>query len=149
MTPPDNISQLHKLLDVFSTVEEQLIISNAYLAAIFENAEEAILAKNLDGTLTAWNPAAEKLYGYSSEEVIGEHIDILVPDSKKAELDSIIKRIAKGELIKPFQTIRLTKDKKEIPVTLTISPIKDRTGSVIGASAIAHPTRNEKSYGRD
>lgn len=144
----NNLDRLHRLLDSFSTAEERLIISNAYLGAIFENSHDAIIAKDLGRTITAWNPAAENLYGFSSEEAVGADISLIVPPDKRKELDSLMEKVSHGEAIEPFETERLHKDGRRISVVLTVSPIKDRAGKVIGASAIAHPTGSwEKTVG--
>lgn len=135
----NNIDRLKSLLGNYETTEERLYLSNAYLAAIFEHAHEAMLAKNLDRIITAWNPAAERLYGYSSVEAIGRDVAIIVPSEKMDELNSIMDRLRNGIFIPPFQTVRQRNDGVKINVVLTISPIIDRTGRVIGASAIAHP----------
>jgi PAS domain S-box-containing protein len=134
-----NIERLQQILHRYENAEEQLILSNAYLASIFENADEAIIAKELDRTITAWNPAAERLYGYSPVEATGRPISIIVPESKKQELEQIMTTLARGERVSSFETIRKKKDGTEISVILTVSPIVDRAGNIIGASSIAHP----------
>lgn len=143
----ENLVRLKQLLSHLETTEEQLVVANAYLAAIFEDAQEAILAKNMKREITAWNAAAERLYGYTSEEAIGYNIsDLIIPDNRKDELDDIMNRLAAGERIPALQTERKTKDGQIIPVVVTISPITDRAGKIIGASSIARPY--EESYER-
>jgi len=107
------------------------------LAAIVESTDDAILSYDLDGILTSWNPAAERLYGYSAEEMIGAHVARLVPPERPGEIPSILARIAAGERLEHLETTRVTSDGREIEVTLTISPIRDRANRVVGASAIA------------
>jgi len=116
----------------------------AQLAAIVDSSFDAILSKNLDGTLTSWNLAAERLYGYSREEVIGRHISLLVPPERRAELDGIMRRIAQGERVEPFETVRVCKDGTRIDVFLTVSPVKEDAGRVVGASAIARDITERK-----
>lgn len=107
------------------------------LAAIVRSAEDAILAKTLDGTITNWNAAAEALYGWTAEEVVGRHISVLVPHDRKDELARIFERLRRGEQVGTFETRRVRKDGTTIEVSLTVSPVKSATGEVIGASAIA------------
>jgi PAS domain S-box-containing protein len=134
-----NIDRLQQLLGYLETTEEKLVVANAYLAAIFEDVQDAIIAKNMDRKITAWNKAAEELYGFSSAEAINSDISLIVPDEKRDELDSIMERLRQGIKIPAFETIRRTKDGRFIPVVVTISPITDRAGRIIGASSIARP----------
>lgn len=109
----------------------------AILAAIIDYSEDAIISKTLEGYITSWNHAAERLFGYTEQEVIGKHISLLIPPDKLSEEDMIINRIRSGLEVKHFETIRVTKSGKPIPISLTISPIKGRDGRIIGASKIA------------
>ena len=108
------------------------------LAAIVENSDDAIIAKSLDGIIVDWNKGAEKLYGYTAKEIRGRHVSILFPAGHEDEATPIIEKIARGENVEPFETIRLTKDGRSIPISLSISPIKDMYGKITGASSIAH-----------
>ncbi|QNE06718.1 PAS domain S-box protein [Croceicoccus marinus] len=107
------------------------------LAAIFESCEDAIVSKRLDGAITSWNPAAERLFGYPAEEILGRSIRVLIPDDRQHEEDSIISRIQRGERVMPFHTIRRRKDGQEIEVSVTVSPVHDASGRIVGASKIA------------
>ena len=107
------------------------------LSSIVELSQDAIIAKNLQGILTSWNPAAERMYGYSATEALGQHVSILLPPERRAELDAIIERIQSGQAIENMETQRLTKQGKLVDVSVSISPIKDATGQIVGASAIA------------
>lgn len=111
--------------------------ARARLAAIVENSDDAIVAKNLDGVITDWNPGAERLFGYTAQEIIGKNIRVLLPPDRLQEEDAIIARISRGERVEHFETVRLTRDKKLIEVSVTISPVKDATGRIVGASKIA------------
>jgi PAS domain S-box-containing protein len=111
--------------------------ATAYLAAIVESSDDAIISKNLDGIITSWNVAAERIFGYHGEEAIGQHITLLIPERLRAEEDDIIGRIRRGLKVDHFETIRQRKDGTEFPVALTVSPIRDRDGRIIGASKIA------------
>jgi PAS domain S-box-containing protein len=106
-------------------------------SAVVESSNDAIITKSLDGTITGWNRAAERLFGYTAAEVVGERIDIIVPPDKHAEVRDILRRINKGEAIEHFETLRLHKDGREVDVSLGISPIRSATGEIVGASKIA------------
>jgi len=111
--------------------------ADARLAAIVESSFDAIVSKDLDGIITSWNPAAERLFGFAAEEAIGKPILIVVPESHHGEEARIIARIRLGESVETFETIRLRKDGALVPVSLTISPIRAHDGRIIGASKIA------------
>jgi PAS domain S-box-containing protein len=111
--------------------------SAAFLAAIVESAEDAILALNLDGTILYWNAAAERMYGYGAEEAVGKSISMLVPPDREDEVARILETVAGGERLERFETIRHTKDGRAIDVSLTASPIRSADGRVVGASTIA------------
>ncbi len=108
------------------------------LAAIVENAEDAIIGKDLDGIIQTWNVGAENIFGYKAEEVIGKPISLLVPPGHIDEVPEILARIRQGEHVENFETVRMRKDGTIIPVSLKFSAIKDASGKVIGASKIAH-----------
>ena len=107
------------------------------LAAIVESSQDAILSKSLEGTITSWNAGAEKIYGYSASEIVGRHVSTLAPAHLKEEVPWIIESIRRGESVDHLETVRLTKDGRPIEVSLTISPIRDGRGRIIGASTIA------------
>jgi PAS domain S-box-containing protein len=109
----------------------------AMLAAIIDSSDDAIISKTLEGIITSWNQAAQHLFGYKEDEVIGRHISLLIPDDRLQEEDMIIGKIRSGQRVRHFQTKRLTKSGKEIPISLTISPIRATNGVIIGASKIA------------
>jgi PAS domain S-box-containing protein len=107
------------------------------LAAIVESSDDAIIAKDLDGTILSWNGGAERMYGYAAEEAIGRSIYLIVPPPFVDELSAILERIRAGERVRNFETVRVTRDGRLVDVALSISPIRDRTGTIVGASAIA------------
>ena len=109
----------------------------AMLAAIITSSDDAIISKTLDGTITTWNEAAENMYGFTSGEAIGQHISLIIPEDRLNEETVIIDKIRHGERIEHFETIRKTKAGAEIPVSLTISPMKNSAGTIVGASKIA------------
>jgi len=109
----------------------------AMLAAIIDSSEDAIISKTLEGYITSWNNAAERMFGYREEEVIGKHISLLIPSDRLKEEDMILGRIRNGQRVLHFQTIRVKKDGSTLPISLTVSPIKSFDGTIIGASKIA------------
>jgi len=106
------------------------------LAAIVESSDDAIASKDLNGTITSWNRSAEKLFGYTAEEIIGKPVLVIIPPELHHDEDMILSKIRRGERIEHFETIRLHKSGERIEVSLTISPIKDEDGNVIGAAKI-------------
>jgi PAS domain S-box-containing protein len=107
------------------------------LASIVESSDDAILSKTLDGVITTWNKAAERIYGYQEEEVIGHPISLLIPPGRNNEMVEILDRIRNGERVGPYETTRRRKDGTTIAISLTVSPIHDEAGQVAGASTIA------------
>lgn len=114
------------------------------LAAIVESSSDAIMGTTLDGTIFTWNPGAQKLFGYPASEAIGQHINILIPDDRKDEGPRINARIAKSESTENYETVRLNREGKQINVSVTVSPVKDGGGAVIGASMIARDITEQK-----
>jgi PAS domain S-box-containing protein len=127
---------------VFLYSQEQEI--HKRLAEIVESSRDAIIGKTLDGIITDWNEGAEHLYGYRSKEVIGKGISLLFPPNRPDELHFLLDKIRKGESLGSYETERITKDGRRIWVSLSLSPIKDERGLVIGASAIAHDITERK-----
>lgn len=127
-------------------VTEQIRVDKALrgLAAIVESAADAIIAKDLDGVITSWNPGAERLYGYKAEEVIGKTVSILIPSDRPDEEPAILAKLRRGERIDHYETIRTAKDGRLIDVSLTVSPIREASGKVIGASKIARDITEQK-----
>lgn len=123
-----------------SPVEEK----QAMLAAIITSTDDAIISKTLDGIITSWNPAAIKMFGYTEEEASGKHISLVIPDDRLDEENFIISKIKAGEKVEHFETVRIAKDGKSISLSLTISPILDGDGKVIGASKIARDISERK-----
>lgn len=114
------------------------------LAAIVESTTDAVVSKNLDGIIQSWNRGAERLFGYTAEEIIGQSILTLIPPENQNEEPSIIERIRRGERIEPYDTIRRRKDGQLIPVSISVSPLYDRSGRIIGASKIARDITSRK-----
>ncbi len=118
---------------------------HALYAALVDSAEDAIFIKRLDGTITSWNPGAARLYGYSPEEIVGRSVTILAPPEHPDEIPSILARIAAGERIEHFETVRLHQDGSRRHVDLTISPIRNRDGEIVAASSVARDITARKS----
>jgi two-component system, cell cycle sensor histidine kinase and response regulator CckA len=114
------------------------------LAAIVDTSEDAIIGKDLNSIITSWNKGAERIFGYSAEEMIGTSIMRLIPLERQAEEEEILSRIKRGDRYDHFDTIRVTKDGRQLHVSLTISPIKDANGYVVGASKIARDITERK-----
>ena len=109
----------------------------ARLAAIVESSDDAIVSKTLDGVITSWNHAAERMFGYAPAEAIGRHITLIIPPDRLDEETRVLASIRAGRRVEHFETIRVTKDGRQVAVSLTVSPVKDSSGRVIGASKIA------------
>ena len=110
---------------------------HAYLAAIIASSNDAIVSKTLDGIITSWNATAERMFGYTSDEAVGSSILIIVPPERRDEERTILERLRRGERIEHFETVRMTKDGRFITVSITVSPVRDESGRVIGASKVA------------
>jgi len=117
--------------------EEPEAVSRARLAAIVESSDDVIVSKTLDGIITSWNRAAEHLFGWTATEAIGRHIMLIVPEERRAEEDDVLARIRRGERVDHFETVRRTKDGRLIDMSITVSPIKDAAGHIVGASKVA------------
>jgi PAS domain S-box-containing protein len=111
--------------------------TSAYLGAIIESSDDAIISKDLNGFITSWNKSAERIFGYTAEEVIGRHITIIIPTERLSEEDKILTTLKTGDRVDHFETMRRHKDGHLIPVSLTVSPIRDLRGNIIGASKVS------------
>jgi PAS domain S-box-containing protein len=111
--------------------------ATARIATIVKSANDAIITKTLDGTITSWNPAAEKLFGYTAAEAVGRNVSLIIPREHREEEDVVLARIVRGEGVDQFETVRTRKDGTSVQVSLTVSPVTASDGSIIGASKIA------------
>ena len=118
--------------------------TDARLAAIIASSDDAIASKDLQGIITSWNPGAERLFGYSAQEAVGEPMAMLIPAERSGEGPALLAGIARGETTDHFETVRIAKDGRKIDVSVTISPIRDREGRIIGASKIARDITERK-----
>lgn len=120
---------------------EQFILQpdtlHEHLAAIVESSHDAIISKDLQGIIRTWNRGAERIFGYTADEAIGQHISLLVVPDRAEEISNILARITRGERIDHYETMRQTKGGRRLSISLTISPIRDAAGTIIGASKIA------------
>ena len=116
----------------------------ALLASIVDSSDDAIISKDLNGIITTWNKSAERLFGYTSEEVIGQPITILIPPDRLQEEPEILQRLRKGERVDHFETVRRRKDGTLLDISLTISPVRDGNGTIVGASKIARNITESK-----
>jgi PAS domain S-box-containing protein len=123
--------------------------AQAYLAAIVGSADDAIIAKDLDGIIQSVNAAAERVFGYSSAELVGHPVRMLIPADRQNEEDDILARLRRGDRVDHFETVRVRKDGRLIDVSLTISPVRDATGTIIGASKIARDITGIKAAERE
>ncbi len=114
------------------------------LAAIVDSSDDAIISKTLDGVITSWNKSAERLFGYTREEAVGQHITLIIPEDRRDEEAKIVERLRRGERVDHFETVRLRKDGTLLELSLTISPVKDASGRVIGASKVARGITEQK-----
>jgi PAS domain S-box-containing protein len=119
------------------------------LAAIVDSSDDAIVSKTLEGVITSWNAGAERLFGYTAKEAIGQHISMIIPRDRRDEETSILARLSQGERIDHFDTIRLGKDGSKLEISLTISPVRDASGKIIGASKIARDIAGRKRIERE
>jgi len=116
---------------------KQAALASSLLSAIVESSDDAIISKDLNGIIRSWNSGAERIFGYSASEVIGKPITIIIPSERLAEETDILSRLQRGERIEHFETRRRTKDGRLLSVSLTVSPVRDGSGKVIGASKVA------------
>ncbi len=125
-------------------VAEMLHSTTALMASIVESSDDAIIGKTLDGTIISWNKGAERLFGYTAAEAIGQSMMLIIPAERAAEEPAILRRVARGERISHFETERVRKDGARIEISVTISPLRDATGRIVGASKIARDVTERK-----
>jgi two-component system, cell cycle sensor histidine kinase and response regulator CckA len=146
----DNLSKLVPAVGRELIASEQRRIyreieaAHAYLASIVSSCSDAIIGKTLQGTVVSWNNGAEKLYGYTAAEMIGQPITLLCPDYRPEDLTEAMDRIRQGEKVEQLETVRVRKDGAPVEVSLVVSPIKDGNGQVIGASSVSRDISHRK-----
>jgi len=119
------------------------------LAAIINSSDDAIISKDLDGTITSWNHGAQRLFGYAPEEIIGQSVFRLIPEERRDEEPKIIERLRRGERVDHFETVRVKKNGELFPISLTISPVRNQYGIIVGASKIARDITELKAIARE
>jgi PAS domain S-box-containing protein len=132
------------ILDELPLLRQQAERAVALLASIVDSSDDAIISKNLDGIITSWNRGAEQLFGYTSKEAIGKPITLIIPAERLAEEAMIIERLKRGERIEHFDTERIAKDGSKLDISLTVSPVRDAAGRVVGASKVARDITGRK-----
>jgi len=140
------VGGLNMLIDI--TERKKTESSANLLAAIVDSSDDAIVSKNLDGMITSWNTGAERLFGYRAEEAIGKHISIIIPAERQDEERKIIEQLKRGERVDHFETIRTRKDGAMLDISLTISPLRDNAGRIVGASKVARDVTERKRIER-
>jgi PAS domain S-box-containing protein len=128
----------------FDDLQSVGLETGAWLAAIIESSDDAIISKTLDGVITSWNGAAQQLFGYSPAEAIGQSITIIIPEERLSEESTILAQIRLGERVEHFETIRRGRDGKRVHVSVTVSPVRDADGQIQGASKILRDITDRK-----
>ena len=131
------------------TEQRKLFEAAQRIAAIIEGSDDAIIGKTLDGIITDWNPAAERMYGYRREEVVGKPVMLVCPKDRAGEMEALLAQIKAGEHVEHLETMRVRKDGTVFPIALSVSPICDPDGAVVGASAIARDVTQQKEATRN
>lgn len=142
----DAVSQ--SLLDELPALRLKADKAIGLLAAIVDSSEDAIVSKSLGGVITTWNAGAERLFGYTADEAVGQNISLIIPHDRRSEETAILEKIARGQRIDHFDTVRRRKDGSTFDISLTISPVRDATGKVVGASKIARDITERKNIER-
>jgi PAS domain S-box-containing protein len=143
----DSISQ--SLLDELPALRLKADKAIGLLAAIVDSSDDAIVSKTMDGLITSWNAGAERLFGYPASEAVAQHISLIIPLNRRDEETVIIERIKRGERIEHFDTLRIRKDKTPLEISLTISPVRDVSGKIVGASKVARDITQRKRTERE
>lgn len=142
----DEASQ--NVLDDLASLRKRAGRQTNLLAAIVDSSDDAIVSKGLDGVITSWNKGAERMFGYTAEEAVGEHITLVIPPARWQEEVTILDRLGRGERVDHFETVRVRKDGTPLNVSLTISPVRDADGHIIGASKVARDITERKQVER-
>ncbi len=140
--PDGQVVQLAISRDV--TLRKRAERTTGLLAAIVDSSDDAIISKNLNGIITSWNKGAERLFGHTAAEAIGQHITLIIPADRRNEETEILARLRRGERVDHFETVRIRKDRTLLDISLTISPVKDLNGIVTGASKVARDITDRK-----
>jgi PAS domain S-box-containing protein len=120
----------------------------ARLAAIVDSSDDAIVSKTLDGVITSWNRGAERIFGYTAAEAVGQHIFLIIPADRRLEEEDVLARLRRGERVDHFETVRQAKDGRLLPISLTVSPIRNAQGIIVGASKVGRDISDRKEAER-
>jgi PAS domain S-box-containing protein len=131
------------------TESRRLARDARHFAAIVESSDDAIVSKDLNGTILTWNRAAERLFGYTAAEIVGQSVRVIIPPDRQSEEDHVLSVVRRGEMVDHFETVRLRKNGTRVPVSLTVSPIRTSTGEIIGASKIVRDLSRVQRAQRD
>jgi PAS domain S-box-containing protein len=140
----DSLGKVVGVSSIARDITERRGTTTTLLASIVNSTDDAIDSKTLDGVITSWNPAAEKMYGYTLEEILGKNISVLSHPDRPEEMAEILVKIRSGERVEHYETVRIRKDGRTISISLTVSPILDETGKVVGVSSIARDITERK-----
>jgi PAS domain S-box-containing protein len=132
------------LVDVADRTFEEIELER--LAAVVASSDDAIISKTLDGRITSWNAGATRIFGYAPEEMIGQPITSIIPSEMRQDEDDILARLRRGEHIDHFDTVRVAKDGRRVDISLTVSPLRDRTGTIVGASKVARDISDRRRH---
>ena len=124
-------------------------VDAARLAAIVDSSDDAIVSKTLEGVITSWNRGAERIFGYTPAEAVGQHITLIIPEERHAEEREVLARLVRGERIDHFETIRRTKDGRTVEISLTVSPVRNAAGRIVGASKVARDISERRHLVRE
>ena len=130
-------------------IRKQMEATQAFLASIVESCDDAIVGTTIDGTVLSWNAGAERLYGYTGSEMIGRSVVVLIPSYRFGELREMAEKLSRGESVRHFETVRIRKDGSTVDVSVSVSPIRDGGGRIIGASSVAHDNTLRKQDEND
>jgi PAS domain S-box-containing protein len=146
----DATNEPERLIGVNIEITDRMEIErvSGLLAAIVDSSDDAIISKNLDGIITSWNQGAERIFGFTAQEAIGKSIALIIPPDRRDEERKILERLKNGERIDHYETVRMRKEGTRLNISLTISPVKDRSGRIIGASKVARDITEKKLYER-
>ena len=135
----DEAGQIVGLSQILRDIGERKAIERraTHLAAVIQSSDDAIVSKDLEGIVQSWNPAAEKLFGFTAADMVGESIRKIIPENRRHEEDDVLRRVRGGERVEHFETVRQRKDGTLVPISLTVSPIRDENDRIVGASKIA------------
>jgi two-component system sensor histidine kinase VicK len=130
-------------------IHKQIEATQAFLASVVESSNDAIIGTTMDGMVLSWNAGAERLYGYTASEMIGRSVSVLIPSFRLGELREIAEKLSRGERVEHFETVRIRKDGSAVDVSVSVSPIKDSGGRIIGASAVAYDNTRRRQDEKD